>query len=50
MTLYPGACMIIAAIVIGLLYKLNDEHFERIATDLDAGKWEKGTIGDQDKK
>lgn len=48
MTLYPGACMIIAAIVLGLLYKLNDDKFEKVATDLDAGKWEKGTIGDKD--
>ncbi|WP_137596646.1 glycoside-pentoside-hexuronide (GPH):cation symporter [Paucilactobacillus kaifaensis] len=50
MTLYPGACMIIAAIVIGFLYKLNDEKFKKVATDLDNGKWEKGNIGDKDNK
>jgi len=50
MTLYPGACMIIAAFVIGFLYKLNDERFKKVATDLDNGKWEKGNIGDKDTK
>ncbi|WP_461215095.1 glycoside-pentoside-hexuronide (GPH):cation symporter [Lacticaseibacillus sp. GG6-2] len=50
MTLYPGACMIIAAIVIALLYKLDDNKFKKVATDLDHGKWEHGTIGDQDDK
>ncbi|WP_416353706.1 glycoside-pentoside-hexuronide (GPH):cation symporter [Agrilactobacillus fermenti] len=50
MTIYPGICLLIAAVVIGLLYKLTDDRYEKIATDLDQGKWEKGTIGDKDVK
>lgn len=48
MTLYPGVCMIIAALVIAFLYKLNDDRFKKVATDLDNGKWEKGIIGEHD--
>lgn len=47
MTLYPGVCLILAAIIIGLLYKLNDENFAKIADDLDHGRWEKGKIGER---
>lgn len=50
MTLYPGICLIIAAIVVGFLYKLDDDRFSKIATDLDNGKWEKGKIGEKDVK
>ena len=47
MTLYPGVCLILAAVIIGLLYKLNDENFAKIAEDLDHGRWEKGKIGER---
>ena len=50
MTLYPGFCLIMAAVIIGFLYKINDAKFEQIATDLDQGKWEHGIIGDEDVK
>lgn len=46
MTLYPGACLILAAVVMGLLYKLDDKTFDKIADDLDHGRWEKGKIGE----
>ena len=48
MTLYPGVCLLIAAIVIGFLYKLTDDKYVQIAQDLDNGVWEHGKIGDQD--
>jgi len=47
-TLYPGICMLLAALALAFLYKLNEDKFEKVATDLDAGKWEKGTIGEDD--
>ncbi|MFD1670794.1 glycoside-pentoside-hexuronide (GPH):cation symporter [Agrilactobacillus yilanensis] len=50
MTLYPGVCLLIAALVVGLLYKLSDDRFKKIAEDLDNGKWEHGIIGDKDVK
>ncbi|MCT6857169.1 MAG: glycoside-pentoside-hexuronide (GPH):cation symporter [Bombilactobacillus mellis] len=50
MTLYPGVCLLIAAIVIGFLYKLTDDKYVQIAQDLDNGVWEHGKIGDQDVK
>lgn len=50
MTLYPGFCLIMAAIIIGFLYKISDDKFKQIATDLDQGKWEHGVIGDEDVK
>lgn len=50
MTLYPGICLLIAAVVIGFLYKLTDDRFKGIAEDLDNGKWEHGMIGDKDIK
>lgn len=50
MTLYPGFCLIMAAVIIGFLYKISDDKFKQIATDLDHGKWEHGTIGDEDVK
>ncbi|UIF28685.1 glycoside-pentoside-hexuronide (GPH):cation symporter [Levilactobacillus brevis] len=46
MTLYPGLCLIIAAVVIGFLYKLDDKRFGEIADDLDHGRWEGGKIGE----
>ena len=46
MTLYPGLCLIIAAVVIGFLYKLDDKRFGEIANDLDHGRWEGGKIGE----
>lgn len=45
MTLYPGICLVIAAFVIGFLYKLDDKRFGKIANDLDHGRWEGGKIG-----
>lgn len=48
MTLYPAIALLSAAVIIGLLYQLSDDHYREIAADLEAGKWEKGTIGDQD--
>lgn len=50
MTLYPGVCLLIAALVVGFLYKLSEERFKGIAEDLDNGKWEHGLIGDKDAK
>ena len=50
MTLYPGFCLIMAALIIGFLYKISDDRFEQIATDLDNGRWEHGVIGDEDVK
>ncbi|WP_132140025.1 glycoside-pentoside-hexuronide (GPH):cation symporter [Limosilactobacillus reuteri] len=50
MTLYPGFCLIMAAVIIGFLYKISDKKFKQIATDLDNGKWEHGVIGDEDVK
>lgn len=47
MTLYPGVCLILAAIIIGLLYKLDDRRFAKIADDLDHGRWEHGKIGEK---
>ncbi|MDF7682411.1 glycoside-pentoside-hexuronide (GPH):cation symporter [Lactobacillus sp. ESL0679] len=46
MTLYPGVCLILAAIIIGFLYKLDDDRFAKIVDDLDHGLWEGGRIGD----
>lgn len=46
MTLYPGVCLALAAVIFGLFYKLNDDNFAKIADDLDHGKWEKGKIGE----
>lgn len=46
MTLYPGVCLILAAVVMGVFYKLDDDNFAKIADDLDHGKWEHGTIGE----
>lgn len=45
MTLYPGICLVMAAVIIGFLYKLDDERFGKIADDLDHGRWEGGKIG-----
>ncbi|MFC6169595.1 glycoside-pentoside-hexuronide (GPH):cation symporter [Loigolactobacillus jiayinensis] len=50
MTLYPGVALVLAMIIVGLLYKLSDTRYRKIATDLDHGKWEKGQIGDNDVK
>ncbi|GAF40755.1 Na+ xyloside symporter related transporter [Agrilactobacillus composti DSM 18527 = JCM 14202] len=50
MTLYPGVCLLIAAVVVGFLYKLTDDRYTKIAADLDNGVWEKGKIGDKDIK
>lgn len=47
MTLYPGVCLVLAAVVIGFLYKLDGERFGKIANDLDHGRWEGGKIGDK---
>ncbi|WEV43594.1 glycoside-pentoside-hexuronide (GPH):cation symporter [Lactobacillus sp. ESL0684] len=46
MTLYPGVCLIFAAIIIGFLYKLDDQRFGEIANDLDHGRWKGGKIGE----
>lgn len=46
MTLYPGVCLILAALIFGFFYKLDDNNFAKIADDLDHGKWENGTIGE----
>ena len=46
MTLYPGVCLLLAAVVIGFLYKLDDKKFAQIADDLDHGRWEGGKISD----
>ena len=48
MTLYLEVCLLIAAIVIGFLYKLTDDKYVQIAQDLDNGIWNHGKIGDQD--
>lgn len=45
MTLYPGICLVLAAVVIGFLYKLDGERFGKIANDLDHGRWKGGKIG-----
>lgn len=45
MTLYPGICLVMAAVIIGFLYKLDDHRFKEIADDLDHGRWEGGKIG-----
>lgn len=50
MTLYPGIALVLAIIVIGFLYKLSDDRYRKIATDLDHGKWENGIIGENDNK
>ena len=44
MTLYPGAALILAACIIGLLYGLSDGKYQQISADLEAGRWEKGRI------
>lgn len=46
MTLYPGICLALAAVVIGVFYKLDEKRFGKIANDLDHGRWEKGKIGE----
>jgi GPH family glycoside/pentoside/hexuronide:cation symporter len=48
MTLYPGICLIVAAFIIVKLYKLSDNNYDTIASDLQEGRWEKGKIGDKD--
>ncbi|AVH75388.1 glycoside-pentoside-hexuronide (GPH):cation symporter [Weissella koreensis] len=44
MTLYPGVTMLLAALTLGFLYKLNETKYEEMITDLDNGRWEKGTL------
>lgn len=46
MTLYPGICLILAALVIWFFYRLDDNRFAQIADDLDHGRWEHGVIGE----
>lgn len=44
MTLYPALAITIAAIVIGVLYKLSDKKYEEIVKDLQAGKYRTGAV------
>lgn len=44
MTLYPAVALLLAAIIISLLYNLSDDRFEKIADDLNNGRWEKGLL------
>jgi GPH family glycoside/pentoside/hexuronide:cation symporter len=44
MTLYPGVALGVAAIILYFFYGLTDDTFKKIAEDLNAGKWEHGTI------
>ena len=46
MTLYPGVCLALAAVVVGVFYKLDDDRFGKIVNDLDHGRWENGKIGE----
>jgi GPH family glycoside/pentoside/hexuronide:cation symporter len=42
MTLYPAVAIGIAALVIGLLYKLSDKKYNEVIADLQAGKFDTG--------
>ncbi len=46
MTLYPGVCLALAAVIVGVFYKLDDDRFGKIVNDLDHGRWENGKIGE----
>ncbi|WP_029779147.1 glycoside-pentoside-hexuronide (GPH):cation symporter [Lactiplantibacillus fabifermentans] len=47
MTLYPGVCLLLAAVALGVFFKLDDQRFAEIVDDLDHGKWEHGKLGEQ---
>lgn len=46
MTLYPAIALLLAAIIISTLYKLDDNQYTQIASDLQAGKWKNGTLAE----
>jgi GPH family glycoside/pentoside/hexuronide:cation symporter len=45
MTLYPAVALALAAVIVYFLYNLSDDKYTAIALDLEAGRWEKGIIG-----
>jgi len=45
MTLYPAIALAAAAVIVYFLYNLSDDKYTSIALDLEAGRWEKGIIG-----
>ncbi|MGO4784896.1 glycoside-pentoside-hexuronide (GPH):cation symporter [Cryobacterium sp. W22_MBD10_FK3] len=45
MTLYPAVALALAAVIVYFLYNLSDDKYTSIAHDLEAGRWEKGIIG-----
>ena len=46
MTLYPAVALLCAGLIIFFLYRLSDERFKEVATDLDKGLWKNGKIGE----
>ena len=45
MTLYPAVALLAAGLIIFFLYRLSEEKFYEVATDLDNGRWKDGIIG-----